>query len=387
MALGVYLHLPFCLSRCRYCAFYSGEPLSRRAELVEQLATELFLRTGEAVGPLGSVYFGGGTPSLLRPDQLHRLLMAVRAAWGDAGDLEVTLELNPGDRLPLAELRTAGFNRLSVGVQSLDDALLAALGRRHSADQARGTISAAATAGFSSVSADLLIGLPQTHPDTLARWVFELVSAGATHLSLYSLELHPGSELAIACAEGRFRPASDDLEDTQFHSVIRAAQACGMEAYEVSNAAVAGHRCRHNLNYWQGGPYLGLGPGAHSFLPDSGPWGTRSWNIPQLSPYLTALKQGLLPPVESEVLTREQALLERLFLQLRCSSTFSPATLAVDFDLHQKNTLRAFSALTEQGFFSALPAGALCPTWAAMRRADALAIELHSKLLAGEPVA
>ena len=387
MSLGVYLHLPFCVRRCRYCAFYSGEPLSRRGELVEQLLTELSLRAGEAVGPVGSVYFGGGTPSLLHPDQLHRLLVAVLATWGEVGEPEVTLELNPADRLPLVALRAAGFNRLSVGVQALDDPLLAALGRRHSADQARATVSAAASAGFSRVSADLLIGLPQTHPDTLARWVFELVSSGATHLSLYSLELHPGSELAAACAAGRFRPASEDLEASQFQSVIRAAEACGMEAYEVSNTALAGHRCRHNLNYWQGGTYLGLGPGAHSFLPRSGPWGTRCWNAPQLSPYLTALKRGQLPPGENEVLTREQALLETLFLQLRCSSTLSPTALAVAFDLHRENTVHAFSALTEQGFFSVQPAGALCPTWEALRRADALALALHGRLLAGQPVA
>ena len=381
MSLGVYLHLPFCLSRCRYCAFYSGEPLSRCAELVERLGTEMALRARDGRGPVQTVYFGGGTPSLLTPEQARHLLREVDRAWGLDRAAEITLEVNPADRLPVESFRNAGVTRLSVGVQSLDDAVLVELGRRHTAAQARATLAAAAVAGFASISADLLLGLADTSPRDLARWVQELVALGAGHLSLYSLELHPGTALSAAASEGRFHPAGEVLEEAQFRTVVRAAEACGLQGYEVSNFALPGHCCQHNLAYWQRGAYLGLGPGAHSFLPGAGPWGTRRWNEPGLDPYLANLRQGDLPPGGGEELTREQALLERLFLSLRCCAAVAPRDLATRFGLDPADTAAAFQVLAEKGLFATLPGGRLRPTWQAMRRADGLALGLHGRLM------
>ncbi len=385
MSLGVYLHLPFCLSRCRYCAFYSGEPLSRCAELVELLGIEMVLRVKDDRGPVQTVYFGGGTPSLMAPEQVRHLLRAVDRTWGLDRSAEVTMEVNPADRLPLESFRNAGVTRLSVGVQSLDDAVLVELGRRNTAAQARSTLAAAAVAGFASVSADLLLGLPGTSPGDLARWVQELVGLGAKHLSLYSLELHPGTELSAAAAQGRFRPPAEALEEAQFRTVVRAAEACGLQGYEVSNFALAGHDCRHNTATWRGEAYLGLGPGAHSFLPGAGPWGARRWNEPGLDPYLTNLRQGNLPPGGREELSREQALLERLFLSLRCRAAVAPRELATRFGLDPADTAAAFQVLAEKGLFAALPGGRLRPTWEGLRRADGLALGLHERLLGGAP--
>ncbi|HSH69722.1 MAG TPA: coproporphyrinogen-III oxidase family protein [Deferrisomatales bacterium] len=385
MSLDVYLHLPFCLSRCRYCAFYSGEPPSRRGELVELLAIEMGLRVKEGRGPVQTVYLGGGTPSLLTPEQVRHLLRAVDRTWGLARAAEVTLEVNPADRLPLESFRNAGVTRVSVGVQSLDAAVLEELGRRHTAAQARRTLAAAVAAGFASVSADLLLGLPDTSPGELSRWVEELVALGAGHLSLYSLELHPGTELSAAAAQGRFRPPAEALEEAQFRAVVRAAEACGLQGYEVSNFALPGHACRHNSATWQGESYLGLGPGAHSFLPGAGPWGTRRWNEPGLDPYLTAVGRGDPPPGGGEELTREQALLERLFLSLRCRTAVAPRELATRFGLDPSGTVATFQALVPKGLFEVLSGGRLRPTWEALRRADGLALGLHERLLGAGP--
>jgi oxygen-independent coproporphyrinogen-3 oxidase len=385
MSLGIYLHLPFCLTRCRYCAFYSGEPTSRRSELVDRLGTEMALRVGQARGPAGTVYLGGGTPSLLAPEQVRQLLQGVERTWGLDGSAEVTLEANPADRLPLESFRAAGVTRLSVGVQSLDDAELAELGRRHTAAQARTTLTGAIAAGFTERSADLLLGLPGTAPADLAAWVQELVGLGATHLSLYSLELHPGTGLATAAAAGRFRPPSAEREEAQFWAVVRAAEACGLYAYEVSNFALPGHSCRHNRAAWRGEAYLGLGPGAHSFLPGIGAWGTRRWNEPGLDRYLDPLGRGELPPGGEEALNREQALLEHLFLALRRRTAVSPGDLAARFRLDPVAATAAFRALAGKGLFAALEGGRLRPRWAAMRRADGLAVRLHQRLLAAAP--
>lgn len=382
MSLGLYLHIPFCASRCRYCAFYSGEPLGRRGRLVEGLVGEMAQRRQLAKGPATSVYFGGGTPSLLGAKAVARLLDRASAVWGLDAAAEVTLEANPGDSLDLAALRRAGVTRLSLGVQALDDRVLAGLGRRHTAAQARTALAAAVRAGFDQLSADLLLGLPDTSAERLAAWVGELVTLGAGHLSLYSLELHPGTELAEAAAAGEFRPADPELEAAQYDAVCRAAAAAGLAPYEVSNFARPGQCCRHNLAYWSRAPYLGLGPGAHSFLPASGPWGRGQWNDPGLEPYLDAVDRGQRPPGGGEDLTREQALLERLFLDLRRTAPVAPRELASAFGIDPGSAAAAFGILAERGLFRVLDGGRLGPTAAARRRADGLAVALCERLLA-----
>ena len=382
MSWGVYLHLPFCRSRCRYCAFYSGEPLHLLPELVRQLETEVRLRRDTVPDqPVGSVYFGGGTPGLLAPEQVAAVLAAIECYWGLLPEVEVTLEVNPGDVLPWYALRAAGITRLSVGVQALENALLRRLGRRHTAEQARVAVREAAAAGFSGVSADLMVGLSGLTPGMLSEWVTDLARDGANHLSVYGLELHPGTELTEEVATGRFRPASDQLEERQYQAVERTGARQGFDLYEVSNFARPGHQCRHNLNYWTRGAYLGLGPGAHSYLPERGTWGSRFWNDPDLGAYLNALRSGRLPPSGGEGLTREQALLEQLFLDLRRPGAISLPQLAARFVLSPETCVQVFREISVKGFFRMETDGLATPTRAAMRRADGLALAIQERLL------
>lgn len=285
--IGVYIHFPFCGSRCGYCDFYStaceSNDIPHRA-YADAVLAELERRAPEhAGGALGSIYVGGGTPSLWQPAELARVLDGIRRAFpAQGGDPEVTVEANPGTGTAdgLARVRAAGVNRLSIGVQSLDDRVLALLGRRHSAEQARQAVALARAAGFASVGCDLIAGTPdQTLPHHLEQ-LERLLELEPDHLSVYTLTLTPGSRLARA---GVAPVASDLAAEMLEHGRARLA-AAGLPQYEVSNYAAAAFRSVHNRGVWAGRPYLGLGAGAHSMRWD-GPANLRTVN-PALSPYL-----------------------------------------------------------------------------------------------------
>ncbi len=383
MGLSIYVHVPFCTSRCGYCAFYSGEPLAALAEYPRLVAAEARLRGGrqEAAGPARTVYFGGGTPALLGAAGVGHVLEALAATWGIAADAEITVEANPGSAAEFSALRAAGVNRLSLGVQVLDDRLLRGLGRRHSAADARRALRAAAAAGFQSLAVDLLAGLPDTTPERLAGGVVAAVDHGAAHLSLYGLEIHPGTPLAAAASAGRYRLPEPDAEEAQWGALVAAAADRGLELYEVSNCARAGFRSRHNRGYWRRQPCLGLGPGAHGFAPARGPWGTRRWNRADLAAYAAALGAGRRPPGGSERLTREQALLEALFLGLRCTDPIDPEALAARYHLPPEPLRSHLQELRTAGLLVPAAGGALRPAPAALRRADGLAVWLHERLV------
>ncbi len=380
MDLSVYVHAPFCRRRCAYCAFYSGEPLELLPPYPEWVAAEARLRSGPG-GSGATLYFGGGNPILLGPKGLERVRTAVEGAWGLAADAEVTLEIAPDDPADLRGLRAAGVTRLSVGVQALDDPLLRRLGRGHDARQALDFLGAAAAEGFPRLSADLLYGLPDLEPEQLAGAALRLADHGVTHLSAYSLEIHPGTALHRAAARGAFRPADEEREEAQWAALVEALGARGFRLYEVSNFARPGFECRHNRAYWDGSPYVGLGPGAHGFEPDRGPWGTRRWNAPGLRAYGEAVTRGDPPPGGSEELSREQALLERLFLSFRCDEAFSPAAWARRFGLPPARLEVLHRELLATGLFRPVGGDAVRPTAEALRRADGLAL-WASRLLA-----
>ncbi|MBI5014736.1 MAG: radical SAM family heme chaperone HemW [Deltaproteobacteria bacterium] len=320
MPFSVYVHVPFCRTRCHYCAFYSGEPLEAAAEYPSWVAAEVLCRAQRAPTPspaISTVYLGGGTPSLLGASRVAAILETIHRTWGLLSEAEVTIEVNPATDLDFSGLRTAGITRLSLGVQCLDDALLSLLGRPHTAHRALSALEAAARSGSESVSVDLLLGLPGARPDALARWVRTVTDAGARHVSAYSLEVHPGTALARAADGGSVALPSPDEEEEQWEAVDEALASCGHGAYEVSNYCAPGHECRHNLAYWDRSPYVGLGPGAHSFDPAAGAWGRRSWNDADLAAYSRHLTAGGLPPGGSEHLTAPESLLECLFLALR----------------------------------------------------------------------
>ena len=315
-SLGLYVHVPFCTKRCYYCSFNTA-PLERPEEMrryVGAVRREISLLAGASwaagVG-IGTIFLGGGTPSLLAADDLAALLDDVRAAFALAPGAEITVECNPEsvDRVKLAAYRAAGVNRISLGVQSLDDEILPRLGRLHDAHGARAAFAAAREAGCDNVSVDLMYGLPEQDPARWARSVEGVLGWEPEHLSAYGLTLDAGSLWAVTGVEGL--PAEGAVVE-QYWALARAAAARGFEHYEISNYARPGFRSRHNQVYWRAAEYLAVGPGACGFVGD-----VRYANVKAVPRYCAALEAGALPIDTSERLTPRQRLGERLILGLR----------------------------------------------------------------------
>ena len=302
---GVYVHFPWCRARCAYCAFAtraaSDPPSGAWAEAV---LAEWARRRADLAGqpPAHSLYFGGGTPSLADPADLARIVAAVPLR----DDAEVTLEANPGtvkrDGAGLPDLRPfldAGVTRLSIGIQTFDDARLARLGRLHTAEDARALARAAARAPLRSWSADLIFGLPGQDAAALDRDLAALLALDPPHVSVYGLTWEPGTPLDRERRAGRLRPLDDDAWADAYERVVATLEAAGLRRYEVSNFARPGHRARHNEAVWRAGPYVGLGPAAHGWLPD----GRRTANPPAWEDWLAAPDlEGTRPEPAEEAL-------------------------------------------------------------------------------------
>lgn len=325
-SFGLYVHIPYCDSKCPYCDFNSyAVPRWPEAEYTAALCRELRSRSAEPVWAgrtVASVFFGGGTPSLFAPDSIGAILDCARALWPLAPDVEVTLEANPGtvDEISLAGFRATGINRLSFGVQSFHERHLRTLGRIHSADQAENALGQARAVGFTDVNLDLIFALPDQRMD---EWRADLERAcrqGTTHISAYNLTYEEGTAFFRWRAERRLVPLDEDSEFEMFQFTRSFLAGCGFAAYEISNFAIPGHACRHNLNYWQGGDYLGVGAGAHSFV--RGPqvrWGRRWANRKSPVAYLQAIANDGLAEASSELPDARQAAGEFVFLNLRCT--------------------------------------------------------------------
>ena len=324
--LGLYVHVPFCAQRCHYCSFATA-PLEDGADVHRYRAA--LRREIELIGALdwagrvtlGTVFFGGGTPSLLEPDDLAEILDAVRRRFPFADGAEVSVECNPesASRAKLTAYRAAGVNRVSLGVQSLDDRILARLGRLHDARGARGAFEAARAAGFDNVSVDLMYGLPELSEDVWTRTLGDVLDWAPDHLSAYALTLDGGS--AWTAGNAPALPAEDEIV-AQYWTLARAASSRGLEHYEISNYARPGFRARHNLVYWRAAEYLALGPSACGFVGD-----VRYGNARALARYCAALEADRLPVETSERLTARQRLAERLILGLRTSDGVDAASL------------------------------------------------------------
>jgi oxygen-independent coproporphyrinogen III oxidase len=321
MFTRLYLHIPFCRRKCPYCAFVSRPGNAADIDAyVDLLLEEMRLSRQELPPPqpLDSVYLGGGTPSLLLPQQVAQLLERAERLFGLAAEAEITLEANPGtvDFERLAGFRTAGVNRLSLGIQSFDDRMLAALGRIHTADQGLETVAAARRAGFSNLGFDLIHSLPG---QTMEMWHKDLEQALALkpeHLSIYGLTVEEGTPFAerYECTSPLL--ADDDLSADMFEAADDLLTTAGFEHYEIANYALPGCRARHNSGYWNRDGCLGLGAAAHSFL-RSGKCGLRFGNTPDPDEYRSEILNGTLPRRDRQVLTRNDALAEFMFLGLR----------------------------------------------------------------------
>lgn len=314
MARGLYVHVPFCAAICNYCNFNRGvldEALKRL--YVDALVAEI-RHCPEAGAPIDTIFFGGGTPSLLASEELSRILRACRDTFPVAADAEITLEANPEtvSEGGLAAYRSAGVNRLSYGVQSFRDVELRRLGRLHSAETARRAVRLARGAGFDNVSLDLMLWLPgQRLPEWLES-VDALVALAPEHASIYLLEIYPNAPLRDEMARGGWSVAPDEVAAEMYLQGLSRLEAAGYEQYEISNVARAGRRARHNLLYWQSGHWLGFGCGAHST------WdGVRWRNLSSTAEYVERMTAGRRVRVEARTLSAEERLEEVLFMGLR----------------------------------------------------------------------
>ena len=324
----IYIHIPFCHRKCTYCAFYSVPSLRDRQRYVDALCRELVMRSHSMTGPVRTVYFGGGTPSLLPVALLAQIADTLCSHYDLSALEECTLEANPEDLTPqyFAELRSLGLiDRLSLGIQSLQDGELRLIGRRHTAAQAVEAVHAAAAAGFSNVTVDFIYGIPG---QTEASWRDTLRQAAAlpvTHLSAYALTVEPGTILERQIGQGRVPAVSDEAAVAYYHILLEWAAAHGFEQYEVSNFARPGYRSRHNSRYWNRTPYLGVGAAAHSF---DGEY--RRWNVADVQQYCTLLETGHVPHDE-EQLTLRDAHNEYLMTALRTVEGIDKALVPLPF--------------------------------------------------------
>ena len=319
--VSLYLHIPFCHTRCHYCDFntYAGmlplrEPYVRALITEVELARQLAQSANGATRRSRTIFFGGGTPSLLTVEQIKRLLSACREAFAVDEEAEITLEANPGtlSAEQLAGLRDAGINRLSLGSQSFDTELLQTLGRIHTPEEIVQALHNARAAGFHSINLDFMFGLPG---QTMQHWITTLDRALALrpeHFSLYSLIVEEGTDFYTWANEGRIIPGDEDLCADMYEYADERLQAEGYENYEISNWALPGHQSRHNLTYWQNLPYIGMGAGAHSFF-----GGRRFSNVLDPQEYIRLLKKQHRPEAECESIDRIQEMSETAFLGLR----------------------------------------------------------------------
>ena len=308
---AIYVHIPFCYSRCAYCAFFSTTELQMRSVYIDAVIKEYGLRSGYLPQgePVRTIYLGGGTPSQLANRDLARLLNALPVEQAE----ELTIEANPSDmtEAKLKAWRQMGINRLSIGVQSFDDTTLAFLNRRHSSKQAKKVIRLAQDMGYTNISIDLMYALPN---QTLEQWqedIDQALSFGVQHISTYCLSYEAGTPLYNLRAKGIVHDASDDLANAMYACLCERLKQAGYGHYEVSNFALPGYESRHNSSYWNGTPYLGLGAGAHSYDGRS-----RQWNVANLTRYIRTIIGGKVP-FKREVLTPTEQYNERLMLALR----------------------------------------------------------------------
>jgi len=315
---GIYIHIPFCERKCIYCDFYSVENLNLIDRFTESLLKEIKIFSIEADffndSIFDTIYFGGGTPSLLEPAQIEKILNKLSQSFKISSNPEITLETNPGtvDKRKLLEFKNLGVNRISFGVQSFFDDDLKFLGRIHTGEDAFKCVNDSFEVGFENVSIDLIFGLPG---QTVEKWLENLkfaVSLNVPHISAYNLIVERGTPLHELFSLGKVQIPEDEIQAQLYERTIDFLENAGYVHYEVSNYAFEGFECRHNLKYWQYENYIGFGPSAHSFWINK-----RWWNFANLNKYINALDLGKIPVANFEILDEEKMIEEFIYLGLR----------------------------------------------------------------------
>ena len=325
--LGIYVHIPFCQAKCSYCAFVSQVcDSSVQHSYVAALCREIAAVGGDFSVPADTVFFGGGTPTLLPAVDLTRILQAIRETFSLVDDAEISLEDNPGtvDVAALKALRQAGFNRLSLGVQSFDDQVLQGIGRIHRAVEAVQAVGMARSAGFDNISMDLMFGLPRQSVDSWRETLTRAVSLEPDHISAYGLKLEEETPLAARVASGQVTLPAEGDEEAMYDWLNEFLPQQGFARYEISNYDRPGRECRHNLKYWRYQPYRGFGVAAHSFDGKA-----RFANTEELSRYIARMAAGESAEEFRETLADPDRMAEYVFLALRTTAGLS----APDFEL------------------------------------------------------
>ena len=351
---GLYLHIPFCLSKCAYCGFYSIPSIKRKTEFLEALKQEIVTRKDELHGEkVGTVYFGGGTPSILKVEEIETIFKILHEHFEIDPEAEITLEANP-DTLSLdylVALRQLGVNRLSIGIQSFFDDDLKYLSRRHDAQHAQACLVWSKEAGFENVSIDLIYGLPTSDADQWNRNLDRFLATGFPHLSAYALTLEPNSILTKQIEMGKSLPVNEDDAVRDYEILCQRMAQAGFLHYEISNFCKPGMHSRHNASYWFGTPYLGFGPSAHSYDGVSRRWNSASleWRV-ESGKWKTENGER-----NSEVLTPEQKYDEYVMLRLR-------TMWGIDLKYLKREMGERFSTYCEQKAQSLIAQGRLSQT-------------------------
>jgi oxygen-independent coproporphyrinogen-3 oxidase len=327
---GIYIHIPFCKQLCAYCDFYSSISPEGKGDMVHALLHEMTLRRdylpASEQNPV-TLYFGGGTPSLLTPAELKRLLQEAQTVFEVNAFSEVTLEANPDDLSPayLEALLALGINRLSIGMQSFNNTHLQWMRRRHTAAQAVESVKHAKEAGFVNLTIDLMYGFPALRPEEWAQTLRQALALDVPHISAYHLTIEPRTLFGKQAEKGLLQPLGEEESEQQFLLLHHTLTQAGYVHYEVSNFARPGYEAQHNSAYWQQQPYIGIGPSAHSFNGTS-----RQWNIANNKQYVAALTQGL-PFFDSETLTPTMRYNEYILTGLRTAKGIEPAYIRQHF--------------------------------------------------------
>ena len=317
---GIYIHIPFCRQACLYCNFHFSTSLRLKNDLINALLKEITLCTVyNNDKSVETIYFGGGTPSLLQPEILNAILDALHQKFDIVANAEITLEANPDDISAqlLASWKSMGINRLSIGVQSFFEEDLKWMNRAHTAEQSVNSIMLAQQAGFNNLTIDLIYGSPGLSDEKWQQNVKRAVDFKIPHLSCYALTVEPKTALHSLIAKNKMQDTDPEQQARQFMQLMSWLEDAGYEHYEISNFSIPGKRSRHNTSYWLGKPYYGFGPSAHSFNGAD----TRSWNIANNALYVQSLSENIIP-AEKECLTKVQRLNEYIMTSLRtCEGT------------------------------------------------------------------
>ncbi|WP_044210963.1 radical SAM family heme chaperone HemW [Flammeovirga sp. OC4] len=315
---GIYLHIPFCKQACHYCDFHFSTSLKTKDLVLDSMLKEIEMQKGFLSEKIQTIYFGGGTPSILSTQELGNLLEGINKNFTiDSENLELTLEANPDDLTTskLKELASLGVNRLSIGLQSFHEPHLKMMNRAHNAEESKQCVKMAQDAGFSNLTIDLIYGIPASDHSIWENDLATALELNVPHISSYCLTVEPKTALGQWSKTGKFKPAEDEFAAEQFEYLVQTLRRKGYEQYEISNFAKEGFYSKHNSSYWQGKPYLGIGPGAHSFDGHK----RRQYNVSNNPKYYKSILNHHKLDCEVEHLTREDGINEYLLTTLRTS--------------------------------------------------------------------